>query len=280
LQIAPSGYRRHAAQQRNPALRCCRARRDDALILEIQRVWDTNMQCYGAMKVWKQLRREGTEVARCTVERLMRRAGLQGIRRGQVVRTTVAGDKALCPLDRVQRQFHADRPNQLWVSDFTYVSTWQGFVYVAFVVDVFARYIVGWRVSRNMHTDFVLDALEQALWARQPSRDSLIHHSDRGSQYVSIRYSERLAEAGIEPSVGSTGDSYDNALAETINGLYKAEVIHRRGPWKSLEAVELATLEWVAWFNHHRLLAPIGYIPPAEAEANYNRSLSEQAMLV
>ena len=184
--------------------------------------------------------------------------------------------KAACPLDRVNRQFSAERPNELWVADFTYVSTWQGFVYVAFVIDVFARYIVGWRVSSSMHTDFVLDALEQALYARRRERDAaLVHHSDRGSQYVSIRYSERLAEAGIEPSVGSTGDSFDNALAETINGLYKAEIIHQRGPWKTREAVELATLEWVSWFNHHRLLEPIGYIPPAEAEANYWRQQAQ-----
>ncbi|MCU7223219.1 IS3 family transposase [Pseudomonas brassicacearum] len=278
LQIAPSGYRRHAAQQRNPELRCCRARRDDALIMEIQRVWDTNMQCYGAVKVWKQLRREGIAAARCTVERLMRRAGLQGIRRGQVVRTTVAGDKALCSLDRVQRQFHADRPNQLWVSDFTYVSTWQGWLYVAFVIDVFARRIVGWRVSSSMNTDFVLDALEQALYARQPHcTGGLIHHSDRGSQYVSIRYTERLAEAGIEPSVGSKGDSYDNALAETINGLYKAELIYRQS-WKSREAVEMATLKWVHWYNHQRLLSSIGYIPPAEAEANFHQQQTDQAV--
>ena len=202
----------------------------------------------------------------------MRLAGLRGVRRGKSVRTTVPDAKVACPLDRVNRQFQADRPNQLWVADFTYVSTWQGFVYVAFVIDVFARYIVGWRVSSSMQTDFVLDALEQALYARRPEREgALVHHSDRGSQYVSIRYSERLSEAGIEPSVGSTGDSYDNALAETINGLYKAELIHRRGPWKTREAVELATLEWVSWFNHHRLLAPIGYIPPAEAEAHYWR---------
>jgi transposase InsO family protein len=184
--------------------------------------------------------------------------------------------KAACPRDRVNRQFKAQRPNQLWVADFTYVSSWQGFVYVAFVIDVFARRIVGWRVSSSMQTDFVLDALEQALYARRRKREGdLVHHSDRGSQYVSIRYSERLAEAGIEPSVGSTGDSYDNALAETINGLYKAEIIHRRGPWKTREAVELATLEWVSWFNHHRLLEPIGYIPPAEAEANYWRQQSQ-----
>lgn len=198
------------------------------------------------------------------------------MRRGKGVRTTVPDAKAVCPRDRVNRQFKAERPNQLWVADFTYVSTWQGFVYVAFVIDVFARRIVGWRVSSSMQTDFVLDALEQALYARRAERDGeLVHHSDRGSQYVSIRYSERLAEAGIEPSVGSTGDSYDNALAETINGLFKAEIIHRRGPWKTREAVELATLEWVSWFNHHRLLEPIGYIPPAEAEANYWRQQAE-----
>ena len=233
------------------------------------------MQVYGADKVWRQLRREGVSVARCTIERLMRKLGLRGAMRGKVVRTTVGDAKAPCPLDRVNRQFLAGRPNQLWVSDFTYVSTWQGWLYVAFVVDVFARRIVGWRVSSSMRTDFVLDALEQALYARQPERDGgLICHSDRGSQYVSIRYTERLAEAGIEPSVGSKGDSYDNALAETINGLYKAELIHRRAPWKTKEAVELATLEWVSWFNHHRLLEPIGYIPPAEAEANYYRQLA------
>jgi transposase InsO family protein len=210
----------------------------------------------------------------------MRSLGLRGISRGKAVRTTRPDPAVACPFDHVNRQFVAERPNQLWVSDFTYVSTWQGFVYVAFVIDVFARYIVGWRVSRNMQTEFVLDALEQALWARQPEREALIHHSDRGSQYVSIRYTERLTEAGIEPSVGTTGDSYDNALAETINGLYKAEVIHRLGPWKSLKSVELATLEWVSWFNHHRLLGSIGHIPPAEAEANYYRNQSEQAMLV
>jgi len=235
---------------------------------------------YGAVKVWRQLKRDGHLVARCTVARLMRSLGLRGISRGKAVRTTRPDPAVACPFDHVNRQFVAERPNQLWVSDFTYVSTWQGFVYVAFVIDVFARYIVGWRVSRNMQTEFVLDALEQALWARQPEREALIHHSDRGSQYVSIRYTERLTEGGIEPSVGTTGDSYDNALAETINGLYKAEVIHRLGPWKSLESVELATLEWVSWFNHHRLLGSIGHIPPAEAEANYYRNQSEQAMLV
>ncbi|CAM5478541.1 Transposase InsO family protein OS=Eoetvoesiella caeni OX=645616 GN=DFR37_10875 PE=4 SV=1 [Eoetvoesiella caeni] len=235
------------------------------------------MRVYGADKVWRQLHREEQAVARCTVERLMRRLGIQGARRGKSVRTTVPDTSVPCPLDHVNRQFKADRPNQLWVSDFTYVSTWQGWLYVAFVIDVFARRIVGWRVSSSMHTDFVLDALEQALYDRQPRQtDGLVHHSDRGSQYVSIRYTERLAEAGIEPSVGSRGDSYDNALAETINGLYKAEVIHRRGPWKTKASVELATLEWVSWFNHHRLLAPIGYIPPAEAEENYYRQLTEK----
>jgi putative transposase len=278
LQIAPSGYRRYAAQQRNPALRCARAKRDDMLNPEIKRVWQTHMQVYGADKVWRQLNREGHPVARCTVERLMKRQGLQGVRRGKIVRTTIADAAAPCPLDRVNRQFKADRPNQLWVSDFTYVSTWQGWLYVAFVIDVFARRIVGWRVSSSMHTDFVLDALEQALYARQPEQaDALVHHSDRGSQYISIRYTERLAQAGIEPSVGSRGDSYDNALAESVNGLYKAELIHRRAPWKTRAAVEMATLEWVSWFNHHRLLEPIGYIPPAEAEVNYYQQLAEKA---
>jgi len=279
LQIAPSGYWRYVAQRRLPALRSARARRDEILVPHIERIWQANLQVYGADKVWRQLHREQHSVARCTVERLMRRKGLRGVVRGKVVRTTISDAKALCPLDRVNRQFKAQRPNQLWVSDFTYVSTWQGWLYVAFVIDVFARRIVGWRVSSSMRTDFVLDALEQALSARQADRaDTLIHHSDRGSQYVSIRYSERLAEAGIEPSVGSKGDSYDNALAVTINGLYKTELIRRRAPWKTRESVELATLEWVSWFNHHRLFEPIGYIPPAEAEANYYRQLSEQAV--
>jgi putative transposase len=279
LQFAPSRYWREAARRRDPALRPARLQRDAALVPEIERVWTSNLKVYGADKVWKQLHREGIPVARCTVERLMRRHGWQGARRGKRVRTTLPDAKAPCPLDRVHRQFRAERPNQLWVSDFTYVSTWQGFVFVSFVIDVYARTIVGWRVSSSMHTDFVLDALEQALYARRPQRDdALVHHSDRGSQYVSIRYTERLAEAGIEPSVGSRGDSYDNALAETINGLYKAELIHRRAPWKTREAVELATLEWVSWFNHHRLLETIGYIPPAEAEDNYYRQLAEQAM--
>ena len=280
LQIAPSGFRRHAVRQREPTRSPARAQRDALLMPKIEQVWRVNMRVYGADKVWRQLRREGTQVARCTVERLMRQQGLRGVVRGKVVRTTTPDTSAPCPLDRVQRTFRADRPNQLWVSDFTYVSTWQGFVYVAFVVDVFARRIVGWRVSASMRTDFVLDALEQALYARRRDRDEgLIHHSDRGSQYVSIRYCERLAEAGIEPSVGSRGDSYDNALAETINGLYKAELIHRRAPWKSREAVELATLEWVSWFNHRRLLGSIGYVPPADAEAAYyQQQQPEQAI--
>ena len=234
LQVAPSAYRRYAARRRNPALVPARAQRDAQLLPKVERVYDQNLRVYGADKVWRQLRREGTVAARCTVERLMRLRGLQGVRRGKAVRTTVPDSKAACPRDRVNRQFRAERPNQLWVEDFTYVSTWQGFVYVAFVIDVFARRIVGWRVSTSMQTDFVLDALEQALYARRRERQGeLVHHSDRGSHYVSIRYSERLAEAGIEPSVGSTGDSYDNALAETINGLFKAEIIHRRGPWKT-----------------------------------------------
>ena len=276
MQIAPSCYRRHAARLRNPALRPDRARQDEQLIPDIQRVWHANWQVYGADKVWLQMNREGVRIARCTVERLMRRLGLQGARRGKKVRTTTPDAAAPCPMDRVNRVFKASQPNQLWVSDFTYVSTWQGWLYVAFVIDVYARRIVGWRVSTTMQTDFVLDALEQALYERQPAANALIHHSDRGSQYLSIRYSERLSEAGIQPSVGSRGDSYDNALAETINGLYKAELIHRRGPWKTRQSVELATLQWVHWFNHTRLLKPIGGIPPAEAEANYWRHLSEQ----
>jgi len=280
MQIAPSTYWLHAQRLDKPELRPERAKRDDVLAGEVRRVWQANMQVYGVRKVWRQLHREGLQVARCTVARLMRRQGLQGAVRGKKLRTTMPDPAAACPSDKVQRQFHAQRPNQLWVSDFTYVSTWQGFVYVAFVIDVFARRIVGWRVSSTMRTDFVLDALEQALYERRPGEDAgLIHHSDRGSQYVSIRYTERLAEAGIEPSVGSAGDAYDNAMAETINGLYKTEVINRRAPWKTKEAVELATLEWVAWFNHHRLLEPIGNIPPAEAEANYYRQLTELVII-
>ena len=278
LPIAPSTYYTQAARQVEPERRPARWHRDAVLCKQIRRVWEENFRVYGVRKVWRQLLREGVQVARCTVERLMRQMGLRGVVRGKPVRTTVADPARPCPLDRVNRQFRADRPDALWVSDFTHVSTWQGVAYVAFVIDVFARRIVGWKVAATAHTDFVLDALEQALHARRsPTGRSLIHHSDRGSQYVSIRYTERLAEAGIEPSVGSVGDSYDNALAETINGLYKAEVIHRRS-WKSREAVELATLQWVDWFNHRRLLEPIGNIPPAEAEANYYQQTRELAM--
>ena len=260
LPIAPSTYHVHAARRADPGKSSARAWRDAALRSEIRRVWEANFRVYGVRKVW----------------RLMRQMGLAGAIRGRAVKTTVSDRAAPSPLDRVNRQFRAAKPNALWVADFTYVATWQGFVYVAFIIDAFARRIIGWRVSRSARTDFVLDALEQALYDRRPVRQGgLVHHSDRGVQYVSIRYTERLAEAGIEPSVGSVGDSYDNALAETINGLYKAEVIHRRGPWRTLEAVEYATLEWVDWFNNRRLLEPIGNVPPAEAEAAYYRELEE-----
>lgn len=279
LPIAPSTYWERIAQRRDPARRSARMKRDHALKPEVLRVFSENFGVYGVRKVWRQMNREGITVARCTVERLMRNLGLQGVIRGKPIRTTISNTTTPCPLDHVNRQFHAPAPNMLWVSDFTYVATWAGFVYVAFVIDVYARYIVGWRVSRTAHASFVLDALEQAIHQRRPvHRGGLVHHSDRGSQYVSIRYSERLAEAGIEPSVGSVGDSYDNALAETINGLYKAEVIHRRGPWRSFEAVEYATLEWVEWFNNKRLLEPIGNIPPAEAEKQYYAQLDETPM--
>ena len=273
LPIAPSTYHAHAARRADPTKLPARARRDATLKIEIGRVYEENFRVYGVRKVWRQLLREGIAVARCTVARLMRRMGLQGVVRGKTIRTTISNAAAPSPLDHVNRQFTAPRPNALWVSDFTYVATWAGFVYVAFVIDAFARRIVGWRVSRTAHAGFVLDALEQALHERRPVRGGLVHHSDRGVQYVSIKYTERLAEAGIEPSVGSVGDSYDNALAETINGLYKAEVIHRRGPWRSFEAVEFATLEWVDWFNNRRLLEPIGNLPPAEAEAAYYAQL-------
>ena len=279
LPIAPSTYRERLAQRRDPARQSARARRDLALKPEIARVFAENFAVYGVRKVWRQMRREGFEVARCTVARLMGELGLQGVIRGKPVRTTISDKASPCPLDHVNRQFHAPAPDRLWLSDFTYVATWAGFVYVAFVIDAYARRIVGWRVSRTAHASFVLDALEQALHERRPQhRGGLVHHSDRGSQYVSIKYTERLAEAGIEPSVGSVGDSYDNALAETINGLYKAEVIHRRGPWRSFEAVEYATLEWVDWFNNRRLLEPIGNIPPAEAEAAYYAAITPSAM--
>ncbi len=277
--IAPSTYHAHVAGLVDPARRSLRARRDEALKQEVKRVYEANFSVYGVRKVWRQLQREGQDVARCTVARLMRAMGLQGGIRGKKLKTTLSNKAAPCPLDRVNRQFRAPCPNRLWLSDFTYVATWNGFVYVAFVIDAFARRIVGWRVSRTAHAGFVLDALEQALHARRPVHGGgLVHHSDRGVQYLSIKYTERLADAGIEPSVGSVGDSYDNALAETINGLYKAEVIRRRGPWRSFEAVEYATLEWVDWFNHRRLLEPIGNMPPAEAEERYYAALNPQPM--
>lgn len=274
LPIAPSTYFRHEQCRREPLLRSARAKRDERLSVEVRRVWRENFSVYGAEKVWQQLNREDIPVARCTVERLMKRQGLCGVTRGKKIFTTISDDGLKRAPDLVDRQFVADRPNQLWVADFTYVSTWSGIVYVAFVIDVFARYIVGWRVSRSMKTDLVLDALEQALWARRPDGD-IIHHSDRGSQYLSIRYTERLAEAGIDASVGTTGDSYDNALAESIIGLYKTEIIRQRGPWKGIDPVEYATLSWVDWFNKRRLLKPIGGIPPAEKEQQYYDQLTE-----
>ena len=276
--IAPSTYHAHIARRLNPATASPRARRDLVLMEQIRRVHAANFGVYGARKIWRQLGREGVTVARCTVERLMRRMGLRGAVRGKETRTTIADKATPCPADKVNRQFRAPYPNALWVSDFTYVATWKGFVYVALVIDVFARRIVGWRVSRTAHASFVLDALEQALHDRRPLKGGLIHHSDRGGQYVSIRYTERLIEAGIEPSVGSVGDSYDNALAETVIGLFKTEVIRRRGPWRSMEAVEFATLEWVDWFNNRRLLEPIGNIPPAEAEARYYAQRDKPAL--
>ncbi len=276
LPIAPSTYYAHKGREQDPGRVAARTQRDRELCPTIQRVWDENRGVYGARKVWRQLQRERRTVARCTVERLMRSMGLKGVVRGRRWRTTIADPAADRPADRVQRPFKAQRPNPLWVADFTYVATWSGCVYVAFMTDVYSRRIVGWRVSRSMTTEFVLDALEQALWARYKPK-GLIHHSDRGSPYLSLRYSERLAEAGVDASVGSRGDSYDNALAETINGLYKAEVIHRDGPWRNLEAVEYATLAWVDWFNNRRLLEPLGHVPPAEFEQAYYRQLEESA---
>lgn len=269
LPIAPSTYFEATARQRDPARQPRRFQRDLELRVEIERVWKENRAVYGARKVWLQLQREGFDVARCTVERLMGQMGLQGAIRGRAFRkTTIADEASKRPADLVKRAFRADRPNRLWVADLTYVATWAGFVYVAFVIDVFSRRIVGWRVSRSLRSDLALDALEQAIHAR-PDLDGLVHHSDRGGQYVCIRYTERLADAGIEPSVGSVGDSYDNALAETIIGLFKTEVIRQNGPWRNLEDVEFATLEWVDWFNHRRLLGSIGNRPPAEFEALY-----------
>ena len=275
LPIAPSTYWRQKAQEADPTKRSARAQRDDVLRAEIARVWDEHEQVYGAEKVWRQLRREHIAAARCTVERLMKTLGLHGaVRGGGFVVTTRPDETAVVP-DLVDRHFTATRPNQLWVSDFTYVSTADGFTYTAFVIDVFARRIVGWKVSHAMRTDFVLDALEQALHQRGDAAvTGLVHHSDRGVQYVSMRYTERLEDAGIAPSVGSRGDSYDNALAESVIGLYKTEVIGRRDRWRNLEAVEFATLRWVDWFNHRRLLGPIGFVPPAEFETRYYQQVS------
>jgi putative transposase len=281
LPLAVSTYYAHKERQADPDKESNRSQRDRHQKAEIQRVWDENLKVYGARKVWLQLKREGFVIARCTVERLMAQLGIQGVTRaGAKRKTTIPDDNLDRPSDRVNRQFVADRPNQLWVADITFVSTWSGFVYVAFVIDVFARHIVGWRVSRSMQTDLVLDALEQAIWARKETKN-LIHHSDRGSQYLSIRYTERLADAGIESSVGSVGDSYDNALAETINGLYKTEVIRHpeRGPWKTIDDVEYATLEWVDWFNNRRLLETIGDMPPAEFEKRYYAQIEGSAMV-
>ena len=271
LPIAPSTYFRHKAQDADPDRRSARARRDDELRAIIRRIWTEHFQVYGPRKVWRQMGREGLRVARCRVRRLMRVMGLAGAVRGRAwVTTTQSQTDAQRPADLVERNFSATRPNQLWVSDFTYVATWRGFVYVAFVIDVFARRIVGWRASASLRTDLALDALEQAIYDRcDTDTGDLVHHSDRGTQYLSIRYTERLADAGIELSVGSRGDAYDNALAETVIGLFKTEVIRRCGPWRSLETVEFATLEWVDWFNNRRLLEPLGYIPPAEYEARY-----------
>lgn len=271
LPIAPATYYEHLAERRDPSRRSARAQRDGELRVAVQRVFDANFQVYGGRKVWQQLRREGQGVARCTVERLMRAMDLRGVVRGRAWVTTTRPDLAAPrPSDLVARDFTATRPNQLWVADFTYVATWSGFVYVAFVIDAFARRIVGWRVSTSMRTDFVLDALEQALYDRRgEGLAGLVHHSDRGSQYLSMRYTDRLADAGIAPSVGSQGDAYDNALAESVIGLFKTEVIQRRGPWRHLDDVEWATLTWVDWFNTRRLLEPLGYVPPAEYEARY-----------
>lgn len=279
LCIAPSTYYAHAAVKAKPELASARRKRDVALCSEIKRVHAENFSVYGARKVWRQLQREGIETARCTVERLMQSLAIEGVRRGRSVKTTIRDAAQVCPKDKVNRQFKAPCPNALWVADFTYVPTWQGFAYVAFIIDVYARRIVGWKVSTTANAGFVLDALEQAIHDRRPTKaDGLVHHSDRGSQYLALRYTERLEDANITPSVGSVGDSYDNALAETINGLYKAEVIHRQSAWKTSGQVELATLKWVDWFNNHRLLGPIGNIPPKEAEARYHAELNALPM--
>ncbi len=278
LPIAPSIYYELKAREREPERRPARARRDEGLVEHVRRVWNENQQVYGPRKVWRQMKREHFTIARCTVERLMRQLGLRGTVRGPAFKvTTIPDTTAPRPLDLVTRQFKATRPNELWVADLTYVATWRGFVYVAFVIDVFSRRIVGWRASNSLRSDLALDALEQALYDRPIGEsERLIHHSDRGVQYLSIRYTERLAEAGIEPSVGSVGDSYDNAMAESVIGLFKAEVIHRRGPWKGLDDVEFATLDWVSWFNNKRLLEPLGYVPPVEFEqAYYHRQAAQ-----
>ena len=278
LPIAPSTYYEVKTQQRDPDRRSDRAKRDDFLMLEVQRVWDENFSVYGVRKVWRQLQREDFAVARCTVERLMQALGLRGVVRGRRIKTTIPAGVAERPLDLVNRDFNVTRPNALWVADLTFVATWRGFVYVAFIIDAFARCIVGWRVSSSLQADIALDALEQALFDRcVDEATNLVHHSDRGVQYVSIRYADRLNEAGIEPSVGSVGDSYDNALAETINGLYKAEVIRQKGPWRNIEDVEFATLTWVDWFNNRRIFEPIGNVPPAELENEYYQQMEESA---
>jgi putative transposase len=278
LPIAPSTYYEHKACEADPGRLPPRIPRDAVLRDEINRVWDENFQVYGARKIWRQLLRDEIEVARCTVERLMREMGLTGAVRGKKFKTTLPGDEASRTADLVQRNFKASRPNELWIADLTYVSTWRGFAYVAFVIDVFARMIVGWCVSNSLKTDLPLTALEQAVFARKDT-GPLVHHSDRGSQYLSIRYTERLADAGIEPSVGSVGDSYDNAMAESVIGLYKTEVIQKQGPWKHRQEVEFATLAWVDWFNNRRLLEPIGNIPPVELEQAYYQSRKTQAMV-
>ncbi len=279
LPIAPSTYYDHKAKQRDPTRRSDREKRDEELRPEIERVWQENFKVYGARKVWLQLNREEIDVARCTVARLMKIIGIQGVKRGRRTITTIPGDAVDRPRDAVNRDFNVSRPNALWVADLTYVATWRGFVYVAFVIDAFARRIVGWRVSNSLHTDIALDALEQALYDREAAQHGeLIHHSDRGVQYLSIRYTERLSEVGITPSVGSVGDSYDNALAETVIGLFKTELIRQRGPWRNVDDLEFATLRWVDWFNNKRLLEPIGDIPPAEKESEYYQQLEESAM--
>jgi putative transposase len=272
LQVAPSTY--YAAKSRPP---CARRLRDEELKREIVRVWQANFSVYGADKVWTQLNREGVRVARCTVERLMRQLGLRGVGRGTKHRTTIPDDLAARPADLVERNFHVDAPNRLWVADLTYVKTHTGWVYVAFVVDVYSRFVVGWQASTSLRSDLALDALEMAIYARRDQNlDGLIHHSDRGVQYLEIRYTERLGEAGVVNSVGSRGDSYDNALAESFNGLYKTELIRRQGPWRGLDDVEFATLEYIDWFNHRRLHSEIGKIPPAELEATYTRQATKE----